>query len=381
MNKSIIIILTFLASSVIHSINCSQAGPLRNGYYEIRAMHSHKCLDVPKSSNRDEVEVIQYSCHNTKNQRWKLIENPSNSGYYEITAMHSGKCLDVPQSSTADGVKIIQYRCFNTTNQRWMLTEGPRGYYTVNARHSRKCLDVPRSSAADSVEIIQYRCAGTTNQRWEFIYKDPVRSPQRLDMVVVSIGGSTSTNIHPVVGQRARELGYTLVEGDNWFQDTGDIVAGNSDAERIKNTINRLASRNGGEKSSLSLLVVGKSAGGVLAWNTFKRHHSDINDFQRVTLVTVDPHGSVWDDGQSGPYTDHQDLWWPAGWSSDTDVFRVYNIYQYRDWPYGANFPDRRVYRNIQITGNGITHGSIPNHERTGTSIREAIDFALNGRR
>jgi len=142
---------------------------LQNGYYEIQAMHSGKCLDVPRSSTQDGVNIIQYKCGNTKNQRWKLTEGPT--GFYEIQAMHSGKCLDVPRSSTQDEVKIIQYKCGNTKNQRWKLTEGPTGFYEIRAMHSDKCLDVPRSSPQDGVNIIQYKCGNTKNRRWKLTFK------------------------------------------------------------------------------------------------------------------------------------------------------------------------------------------------------------------
>jgi hypothetical protein len=197
--------------------------------------------------------------------------------------------------------------------------------------------------------------------------------------VVISLGGSSSTDIHTVVEECAREYGYPLVLDENWLQDKGDGVAGNSDAERIRDEINTLTSGNGGDKSNLALLVVGKSAGGVLAWNTFKRHYGDIDDFHRFALVMVDPHGSVWDDGERGPYCDRQNLWWPDDWSSDSDIFRVYNIYQHEEGFTGANFPDNRVFRNIQISESGISHNNIPGHEDTRELITEALNFVFSG--
>ena len=300
-------------------------------------------------------------------------------GIYEIRAMHSDKCLDVPHSCNKDEVEIIQYRCNNTTNQRWKITEGPDGYYEIRAMHSDKCLDVPKSSTADGVRIIQYRCFNTTNQRWKLTFKESITNPPRLPVVVISLGGSSSTDIHTVVEECAREYGYTLTLDGNWLKDKGNGVAGNRDARRIRDKINTLASRNGGNKSNLSLLVIGKSAGGVLAWNTFKRHYSDIDDFHRSALVLVDPHGAVRDDDRFGPYCDRQDLWWPGGWSSNAHVLRVNNIYQHRDRPTGANFPDCRVYTNIRISESGITHDNIPSHARTCEMIKSALSFAREG--
>jgi len=201
--------------------------------------------------------------------------------------------------------------------------------------------------------------------------------PQRVEAVlVITIGGSSSTDIHNVVDECTETFGYHLKLDKNWLKDKGDWLAGDGDAKRIRNKINTLVSKNGGDKSKLSLLVVGKSAGGVLAWNTFKRHYGDIDDFNRAALVMVDPHGAVNNDGKSGAYQNDQDLWWPSNWSSDTNVLRVYNIWQEVGIPTGASFPDSRVYKNIKISESGISHGNIPSHAKTRELITEALTFA-----
>ena len=205
--------------------------------------------------------------------------------------------------------------------------------------------------------------------------------PRRVPVVVISLRGSSagSAKIHDIVKERARECGLTLTEGENWKKDKGGGWTSDGDAEDIKEKIDDLVSKNGGDRSDLSLLIVGKSAGGVLAWNTFRRHYDEIADFHRAAFVMIDPHGSVLDDGQAGTYCDRQELWWPDHWSSDTDFLRVYNIYQHEKRLTGANFPDPRVYRNIQLKGDGIDHGNIPDNARTHELIREAISFAWLG--
>lgn len=198
-------------------------------------------------------------------------------------------------------------------------------------------------------------------------------------VIVISLGGLTSTDIHTVVEECTESWGYHLKLNKNWLKDKGDAIAGDGDAKRIKDKINTLVSKNGGDKSNLSLLVVGKSAGGMLAWNTFKRHYGDIDDFNRATLVMVDPHGSVDNDGKTGPYCDDQDLWWPANWSSDTNVLRVYNIYQHEPGLFnltGASFPDPRVYEDTLLSENGINHDNITSNARTRELIKEALIFA-----
>ena len=141
---------------------------LREGVYEMRAVHSDKCLDVPRSSRSSGANIIQYDCTNATNQQWRFRRT---SGFYEISAVHSGKCLDVPGSSQANRVELIQYECFDTTNQHWRVTAASGGAYEIQARHSAKCLDVPRSSVSNDTKVIQFKCTRAKNQRWRLTYK------------------------------------------------------------------------------------------------------------------------------------------------------------------------------------------------------------------
>lgn len=140
---------------------------IRDGVYEVKAVHSEKCLDVPHSSLEDSANIFQFNCTSATNQQWRFVRK---SGYYEISAVHSGRCLDVPRSSQAN-VELIQYECLNTTNQRWRLTEVADDAYEIQAMHSGKCMDVPRSSLANEAKVIQFRCTRARNQRWELTYK------------------------------------------------------------------------------------------------------------------------------------------------------------------------------------------------------------------
>jgi pimeloyl-ACP methyl ester carboxylesterase len=200
-------------------------------------------------------------------------------------------------------------------------------------------------------------------------------------VMVVSLSGSSSDTLHTIVEECATEYGYTaiypLILDYNWSQDRGDLPVRDHHTEPIRNNINTLVARNCGDKSDLSLLVVGYSAGGVLAWNTFRRHYDDIDDFHRVALVLVEPHGSVRDDPVRGIYSEHNDLWWPGGWSTNPDFFKVYNIYQHESFLTGASFP--RAYQNIRLSGDSIDHDRIERHRRTRCLIIEALNFAFMG--
>lgn len=156
---------------------------ISNGIYEIRAVHSNKCVSVKRSSRRDGGKVVQSKPHATTNQRFRFTR--LSNGFYEIKALHSGKCLDVPYSKQHGGTGIEQYKCNRTTNQLWRLDRILRHvvvrtrrnkhkrvlrvYYEIRAMHSDKCLDVPNSSKASGVQLIQYQCFGTNNQRYRLL--------------------------------------------------------------------------------------------------------------------------------------------------------------------------------------------------------------------
>ena len=70
-------------------------------------------------STADGAKVQQWSCTGGNNQRWKLVS--MGDGYNELVAKHSGKCLDVAASSTADAANVQQWSCHGGNNQRWML--------------------------------------------------------------------------------------------------------------------------------------------------------------------------------------------------------------------------------------------------------------------
>lgn len=194
--------------------------------------------------------------------------------------------------------------------------------------------------------------------------------------VVVSIHGASSgsNKLHGIVSDCAAAEGYILIDGGNWKKDSGDTKAHNSDAKRIRDRINDVAAKSGG-KSNLKLIVVGKSSGGVLAWDTFKRHWGDIDDFKKVALVMIDPHGRVEDDGMSGAYDEYDDLWWISSWIKNTAYFRVYNIYQHHDNPSGASFPSSYVYHNQKLTSSSVDHDNIPDRSETKDMIRAAFRF------
>jgi hypothetical protein len=75
---------------------------------------------VAGASTADGANVIQFTCGGGTNQQWQWIATGS---YFQLRARHSGKCLDVSGSSTADGADIQQWACAGGTNQQWSRTQ------------------------------------------------------------------------------------------------------------------------------------------------------------------------------------------------------------------------------------------------------------------
>ncbi|WP_222598250.1 RICIN domain-containing protein [Lentzea tibetensis] len=98
--------------------------------------------------------------------------------YYELRARHSDKCLDVDGRGAggagADFANVMQYQCWGGANQQWRFAYVGNGYYELRARHSDKCLDVDGRGAggagADFANVMQYQCWGGVNQQWRFAY-------------------------------------------------------------------------------------------------------------------------------------------------------------------------------------------------------------------
>lgn len=84
----------------------------------IRAAHSGLCLDVPESSN-EVVGIVQWPCTGNPNQLFDFKPQSDNS--YLIQARHSGMCLDVEAGSTENGARLIQYPCHGSVNQRFRV--------------------------------------------------------------------------------------------------------------------------------------------------------------------------------------------------------------------------------------------------------------------
>ncbi|GLY42994.1 hypothetical protein Amsp01_090170 [Amycolatopsis sp. NBRC 101858] len=152
------------------------------GPFNVRAVHSGKCLDVTggPAATGDGAPVQQWTCLGAgqTNQMWYFADT-GDGRTYDAIAVHSGKCLDVVGGTAAvgNGVRVQQWTClgYAQSNQRWALYTQDSGATTsIVVQHSGKCLDVTGGTAAvaDGTPVQQWTCLSNaqTNQRWYLSY-------------------------------------------------------------------------------------------------------------------------------------------------------------------------------------------------------------------
>jgi hypothetical protein len=136
------------------------------GPEHIKPVHSEKCLDVAFGSPANGARVIQFSCHEGDNQKWRI--EPAGHGMVRLIARHSGKCMDVNEGSLQDRAAIIQFDCHRETNQKFFIEsvghDPADARVRIRAVHSSKCLDVEGGNILDNAHLVQFPCHDQTNQ-------------------------------------------------------------------------------------------------------------------------------------------------------------------------------------------------------------------------
>ena len=124
---------------------------------------SAKCIDVVGGSTANNAEIIQYTCGSAANQQWRLTD--AGNGYVNIVAAHSGKCLDVtaPPRPTVRRSSSTPAAAAPTSSGRCARSAAPSSSWRATRG---KCLDVPSASTANGTRLKQYTCNSGTNQLW-----------------------------------------------------------------------------------------------------------------------------------------------------------------------------------------------------------------------
>jgi beta-glucanase (GH16 family) len=87
-----------------------------SGYWTIKNVKSGKVLAVEYAKTTDGANVVQWSEGSGTNDDWSITADGS---YFEVKARHSGKCLEVPSNDCSLYKKMRQWPDNNSDAQRW----------------------------------------------------------------------------------------------------------------------------------------------------------------------------------------------------------------------------------------------------------------------
>lgn len=145
----------------------------------LKNMNTNFCIDVPASSTKAAIRLIQYECHGELNQLFEMKQT-SFTNYFNLVNKASGLCMDIYGDSLVDGVQLIQYPCNGGQNQMFQFRTSSLGTQLV-VKHSQKCI-VPLSSVEGS-ELVQKTCDSNTSNKmfyWTTNVIEPPPSPSGL---------------------------------------------------------------------------------------------------------------------------------------------------------------------------------------------------------
>ncbi|WP_179282152.1 ricin-type beta-trefoil lectin domain protein [Streptosporangium subroseum] len=113
-----------------------------------------KCLDVPGSSQNNDVQLQVWDCGNGGNQRW------TRSAANTLTVYNGTKCLDAYGFGKTNGTRVVIHDCHGMINQKWLFFSDE----TIRGVDSRLCLDADLYSTTN---VQLWSCGNGTNQKWQ----------------------------------------------------------------------------------------------------------------------------------------------------------------------------------------------------------------------
>ncbi|GAA2576299.1 hypothetical protein GCM10010399_02430 [Dactylosporangium fulvum] len=161
-------------------------GSLGSGTTELRNVGLNACLDVPNSSQANDVQLQVRSCVNGNNQRWTRRPNGA------ITVYNGTKCLDAFGFGKTNGTRVVIHDCLGNANQQWrFFSDG-----TIRGVDSRLCLDADPSNPQN---LRLWSCGGGNNQKWR-LFAAQVGLRARANGQIVA---AESAGAQPLIANRA----------------------------------------------------------------------------------------------------------------------------------------------------------------------------------
>ena len=139
-------------STVLHVVPSSSATKLGA---PLVSQLSGRCVDLPRQSNLNGLQLTVYDCNGGPNQR--VTYNASTKAL-----MLEGKCFDAHNNGTAAGTHVEIYDCHNGANQQWTINSNG----TITGVQSGICLDVTGTTNPNGTGLELWTCNGGGNQHW-----------------------------------------------------------------------------------------------------------------------------------------------------------------------------------------------------------------------
>jgi len=134
--------------------------------YRIVNRNSGKCLDVVAASTADGADVIQWTCHNGANQRWRIEDLANDTS--RLVSVGSGKVLDVNACGSADGTDIQQWSWLNNNCQKFrLIISDTGGWVRLQNVNSGKVADVANCGTGNGIDVRQWSWLNNNCQQWQ----------------------------------------------------------------------------------------------------------------------------------------------------------------------------------------------------------------------
>lgn len=134
-----------------------------DGVYKIKPK-SGGCLDISAGSKSDSANLQVWQSDNVEQQKFEIKWK---NGYYEIKAVHSQKVLDVEGAGQAKGTNVQQYKSNETDAQKWILKKAEGDYYYIISKCNELYLDVSGGSNKNGTNVQVYTGNGTDAQKFK----------------------------------------------------------------------------------------------------------------------------------------------------------------------------------------------------------------------
>ena len=104
------------------------------------------------------------------------------------------------------------------------------------------------------------------------------------EIIVASVGGASDREIHDVVVEEARASGYELTLNNNYVKHNAATIAVGwpHRIAMFKDKIMRAAALRNEDRTNISLVLIGKSAGAMQIWAALDRYYDEFDDYGKL---------------------------------------------------------------------------------------------------